>query len=350
MNTWVAVAGALLSASPKQEQQRVANLVPFDVATCSTPKVVMPSPPNTESVTGALRLIRPHVLECLTDAKARGAGDAPVTIAASDGGVTVTGAEGPGKACIEKAASSLGIPAGSPAASSEVRPVGPAVKAGINAASDLAAKIRLTQPQWCDCYTGRLPAMLELEVHVKAGAATEVKGDSSPLAKCLIGKVQALELEAPTETVFPYSFIFIDSRADAEPADAQPELQFAQLDAIRARRSAETALAVGARVAAVTTYDRLVAKYIATKKPFKMVKELVAKCADLVKADDALIEALTAESKLDAHTAEFAGAFAAKDARWKNAADALAPPAKASAAELEKVKAARDSDAKVCPK
>ena len=115
-------------------------------------------------------------------------------------------------------------------------------------------------------------------------------------------------------------------------------------------RSAESALAVGQRIAAVGTYDGLVAKYNAAKKPFAMVKELKARCADLVKADDALVASLERQAKLDQHTAELAGSFVAKDPQWKNAQDAASSQAQATQAEAAKVRAARESDAKVCPK
>jgi hypothetical protein len=350
MNALIAVAVLTLSAGGKPpEQQRVENLVPFDVASCFTPKASVPS--NAEGVSGALRLLRPSAIECLVDAKARGGGEATVGLTFTDGGVTASGVEGPGKACIEKAAAQLTWPASAPKANSDVRVGGPSVKTGVNAASDIAAAIRLAQGQWCDCYAEKLPASIELDVHVKAGAGVEVTPvAASTVASCLAAKVKTLKLEAPTETHVPYVFFFIDSRADAESADAPPALQFAQLDAIRARRSAESAMAVGARVAAVTTYDGLVAKYNAAKKPYKMVKEISARCADLVKADDALVAAVAAQSALDVHTAELTEGFAAKDPQWKNAAAAMRAQAQAGAGEADKMKAARDSDAKVCPK
>jgi hypothetical protein len=142
----------------------------------------------------------------------------------------------------------------------------------------------------------------------------------------------------------------MDSRADVETGGAPPELQFQQLDAIRSRKSAESTLAVGARIAAVSAYDALVSKYNAAKKPASMLKEIKARCADLVKADDALVTALEAQGKLDQHTAELAGSFVAKNAQWKNAQDAAASQAQATGAEVAKVKAAREADAKVCPK
>src|SRR6476659_8436848 len=102
MNALFAVAVVSLAAGGKQDQQRVENIVPFDVASCSAPKLAAP-PANAEAMSGALRLLRPAVLECLTDAKARGGADANVTLTAADGKVAVSGIEGAGKACIEKA-------------------------------------------------------------------------------------------------------------------------------------------------------------------------------------------------------------------------------------------------------
>lgn len=331
-----------LSAQPAQDPQKVANIIPFDIASCFPPKATPAA--NPEGVSGALRLLRPHVIECLADGKLR-AGDVTVTVATGEAGLTVTGADGAAKACIEKAASGLTLPAGVKA-SAEFRVGGVPVKLGINAASDIAAAIRLGQAQWCDCYASKVASVQELEVRAKAGAATEVKGASG----CLADKVKALKFSPPNETRLPYTFFFIDSRNDAEAADAPPELAFQNLDAIRARRSAESAMAVGNRIVAVVTYDDLVKTYNAKKKPFKMLKELIEKCQEIVKADDALIAAFTTGSDLDKHTAELADGWAAKNPQWKPAADAMRAQSAAGADEVKKTQAARDADAKGCPK
>jgi hypothetical protein len=336
--------------APGPEQQRVVNLVPFDVASCFPQKPALPTPPNAESVAAALRTARPSVLECLVDPKARGpAADTVVSL----NGHTVAGTnlESSGKTCVEKAVAALGLPQSAPEAPIELRNAGPGVKLGVNAASDVAGAIRVAQAQWCDCYEGAPPATLTLNVKVKPTGAPEVKTDAAgALATCLSEKVKALPLKTPSEMQVPYTFFFLDSRAEAETGGALPELQFQQLDAIRSRKSAESALAVGARIAAVSTFDALIAKYNAAKKPLSMLKEIKARCADLVKADDALVAALEAQGKLDQHTADLAASFVAKNAQWKNAQDAASSQAQATTAEVEKVKAARDADAKVCPK
>jgi hypothetical protein len=335
---------------PGPEQQRVVNLVPFDVASCFPQKPALPTPPNAESVAAALRTARPSVLECLVDPSTHGPWrDTAITL----NGHTVTGGnlQESGKACIEKVIAALGLPESAPESPVEIHSSLPGVKLGINTASDIAGAIRIAQGQWCDCYQGAPPATLTLNVKVKPGAAPEVKTDAAgALATCLSDKVKALPLKAPTETQVPYLFLFMDSRGDAEIGGAPPELQFQQLDAIRSRKSAESALAVGVRIAAVSAYDALVAKYNAAKKPLSMVKEIKARCGDLVKADDALVAALEAQGKLDQHTADLAASFAAKNAEWKNAQDAASSQAQATTAEVGKVKAARDADAKVCPK
>lgn len=337
-------------ATPLTEQQKVVNIVPFDVATCFPSKPLLPSPPNAEAVAGALRGARPSVLECLVNPSTHGA--ATETLVTLNGhAVTGKNLEPNGKTCVEQVMAKLELPQSAPEAQVEVRSSSAGVKLGVNPASDVAGAIRLAQGGWCECYEGAMPATLTLTVHVTPGAPTKVTTDAAgALATCLTNKVQALPLNAPTETQLPYTFMFVDSRAETETAGAVPELQFLQLDAIRSRRSAESALAVGRRIAAVGTYDGLVARYNAAKKPFSMVKELSARCADLVKADDALVAALEQQAKLDQHTAELAGGFAAKDPQWKNAQDAANGQAQATQAEVVKVKAARESDAKVCPK
>jgi hypothetical protein len=341
------IAAAVLLAGP--EQQRVVNLVPFDVASCFPPKVTLPNPPNAESVAGALRSVRPALLECLVDAKSHGAADGTV-VTLNGHAVTGTNLEESGKACVEKAVAALGLPASAPESPVEMRS-NQGVKLGVNAASDIAAQIRVAQAQWCDCYAEAPPPVLTLNLKLKPGAAAEVKTDATgKLATCLSDKVKALPLKAASEMQVPYTFLFMDSRAEGEMQGAAPELQFRQLDAIRSRRSAEAALAVGGRIAAVGDYDALVKKYNAAKKPYSMVKEIRARCQDLVKADDALVAALDAQAKLDAHTAELAGTFAQKDPQWKNAQDAAASQAQVTQAEVTKVKSARDADAKVCPK
>src|SRR5262245_29358610 len=94
-----------LLVSAAGEQQRVSNLLPFDVAICSPPKISLPAAPNAESVTGALRLLRPAVLECLVDPKSRAGADPVVTIKTA----AVSGANlsAEGKACVEKAVAAL---------------------------------------------------------------------------------------------------------------------------------------------------------------------------------------------------------------------------------------------------
>ncbi len=331
-------------------QQRVMNLIPFDVATCFPAKPALPAPLNAEAVAGALRAARPGILECLVDPKSRGA--APETVITLNGRtVTGTNLEESGKACIEKALAVLELAADAPEAPVEVRSSATGVKMGVNAASDVAGAIRLAQAQWCECYDGALPPSAMLSVHLTPGAPAKVAvKDINATTACLATKVGALDLRAPTETEVPYSFLLLDSRLETETPGTPNELQFLQLDAIRARKSAESALAVASRMTAVAGYDGLVAKYNATKKPAALVPEIKRRCAALVKADDALIAAIEAQAKIDTHTAELAATFAEKDEQWKNAQSAAQTQAQGTQAEAVKVKAARDSDAKVCPK
>src|SRR5689334_1862616 len=118
MNALIAVAAVSLSAG-SQDKQKVENLIPFDVASCFAPKT---SPaPNADGVNAALRSLRPAVIECLLDAKARGGAEATVTLTAEGGKVSVSGVEGAGKACIEKLTSQITLPEKAPKATADIR-------------------------------------------------------------------------------------------------------------------------------------------------------------------------------------------------------------------------------------
>ncbi|MBK7857683.1 MAG: hypothetical protein IPJ65_03435, partial [Archangiaceae bacterium] len=139
MTALISVAVLCLAAEKAApDRQRVENLVPFDVAGCFAPTASIA--PNAEGVTGGLRLARPAVLECLTDAKARGSATR-VTLTFENGAVTATSVEGEAKACIEKAAGKVPWPAGAAKASIELAAAPATVKLGVNAASDIAAAI-----------------------------------------------------------------------------------------------------------------------------------------------------------------------------------------------------------------
>lgn len=358
------------AAEPAVEKQKIVNISHFDVGSCTPPAPALPDPLNTEGVIGALVLARPAVLECFVDPKSRTAdGDASVAVKAtvSETGATYdltpTNVTAAGTGCIKAALEKLPF---TPLPKGEAPVTGnadyrfggtsPAVKLGVNAASDVAGAIRLASPSWCDCW-GPLGAQAPpaLKAHVKLmkgkpAAVTFDPGGDATLVGCLTAKIAALPFAAPeNELTVHYPVLLVNSSAAQESADAQPELQFIQLDLIRAQRAADVAVKIGARTNALKTYDALVAKYKAKPDP-KLVPELKTKCAAMVKADDDWIAALQAQGEVDARTQTLAGTLKAKDPRWADAETAATAQVTAGQTEVKKAEEVKAADQAVCPK
>jgi len=243
----------------------------------------------------------------------------------------------------------------------------PAVKLGINAASDVAGAIRLAAPAWCDCWSplaNRPPPSLRatIKVHAipaaadQAGPATEVSfdpstdADATALSACLQPKLAALKLvQSSNELTVHYPFLLVNSAAAQESAQAQPELQFIQLDLIRAQRAADVAVKIGARTNALQTYDALVTAYKA-RPDFKLVKELKDKCAAMVQSDEDWIATRKSQGEVDARSYALAQRLKAKDPRWTEAEAAAAAQVAASQADVKKAEDIRTADQAVCPK
>ncbi len=364
---------------PVVEKQKISNITYFDLASCAAPAPALPEHINKEEVFGAALFARPAVLECFVDPKNRGPAaesTASVKITVDDSGahyeVGGTNLTPDGTKCIEGAMAKLPfkpLEKGAAAVSTEVPfvhgGIAPAVKLGINSGSNVAGQLRLAEAQWCDCWAQVKPPPPSLTVTVKLapgkpgeftfGPAT---GDAAALAQCLTQKLQALKLDAAgTELTLTYPVLLIDTLAEGESPDARPELQFIQLDAIRSARAAEVALKVGARGNAVSTYDALVQKYnkvksskAAAKEIPGLVKELKDRCAAMVKADQAWIDALTAQLTLEKHTEQVAAGLKAKDPMWADAEAAAQKTAEATQAEVTKADGVKKADVGVCPK
>lgn len=360
-------------AEPLVERQKIANISHFDVGSCTAPAPALPEPLNTEGVIGALVLARPSVLECFVDPKSRAA--APESAAAVKATVSETGAAyevsgtnltPAGTACIQAALAKLPF---KPLAKGEAAVVGnaefrhggtsPAVKLGVNAASDVAAAIRLAAPAWCDCWTAlgtNAPPSFKANLKLVKGKPPEVTFDptadaaATGVIACVTPKLAALPF-APVENELTvhYPFLLVNSSASQESPDAQPELQFIQLDLIRAQRAADVAVKIGARTNALKTYDALVAKYKAKPDP-KLVKDLKEKCAAMVKSDDDWIAALKGQGDVDARSQALAAALKVKDARWTDAEAAAQTQVAASATDVKKAQDIRAADEAVCPK
>lgn len=363
-------AGGDPKAEPVVEKQKIVNISHFDVGSCTAPNPTLPSPLNTEGVVGALVLARPSVLECFVDPKSRTAdGDAgaavKATVSETGAGYEVTGTNltAQGTGCIKAALEKLPF---KPLAKGEAPVVGqadfrhgatsPSVKLGVNAASDVAAAIRLAQPGWCDCWSplGTNPppgakANIKLTKDKKPEVTFEA-GNDPALTGCLGPKIAALAFAAPeNELTVHYPFLLVNSSAAQESPDVQPELQFIQLDLIRAQRAADVAVKIGVRTNALKTYDALVAKYKA-KPDSRLVNELKEKCAAMVKSDDDWIIALKAQGEVDGRSQALAASLKAKDARWAETETAAAAQVAASANDVKKAEEIKTADMAVCPK
>ncbi len=368
-------------AEPAVERQKIVNISHFDVGSCTAPSPTLPDPLNMEGVVGALVLARPGVLECFVDPKNRGpdaeAGAAvKATISETGAAYEITGTNltPAGTSCIDTALKRLPfkpLAKGSTpvvgAADFRHGPTSPSVKFGVNAASDVAGSIRLAAPAWCDCWgplgTNPPPSLrASVKLHPlakegdKAGAGTDISFDPSTnpegatLISCLTPKLAALRLvHNENELTVHYPFMLVNSSASVESPDAQPELQFIQLDLIRAQRAADVAVKIGARTNALQVYDGLVAKYKA-KPDSKLVKDLKDKCAAMVKSDEDWIASLKSQGEVDARSSTLAKTLKAKDARWTEAEAAAQAQVMASQADVKKAEDVRTADQAVCPK
>jgi hypothetical protein len=364
--------GATTSEPAQPEKQKISNITYFDIAACATPSPVLPEKLNRESVFGAALYARPAVLECFTDPKNRGSAaetKANVKIVVTESGTTydVVGDNltPAGTDCVKAALSKLPLKSlnkGENQVTSEVPFThggnSPAVKMGINTGSDAVGALRLAEATWCECFQPfENKAPPSITAHVKMGSTgtndfkfDPMTGDAQTLADCVAPKMKTVKLTAfNNEFNFDYPVLLINSLAPGETADAKPELQFIQLDAIRAARAADVAMKVSVRNTDAAVYDAAVQTYNKTKNT-KMVKELKDKCAAMVKADQGWIDALKAQHDLESHTAQVAGALKAKDPQWGDAEAAAQKTADATKAEATKAEGIKTADEKVCPK
>ncbi|MGZ6079104.1 MAG: hypothetical protein ACXWK6_15030, partial [Myxococcaceae bacterium] len=148
------------------ERERVANLVPFDLATCFPPKLDLGKTANEYTLQAAFRAARPAIGECLVDGKVQNPaaatkGKATIAMDASGTKVTVAaeGLKPAAVSCIENAvrAQLAGVsrPAGAKPLTLDApieREPAQMVRLGINESSDVVGTIRLMLPQWCSCF------------------------------------------------------------------------------------------------------------------------------------------------------------------------------------------------------
>lgn len=370
-------AGAAKQGAPVQERLKITNQPAFDVATCHPRQLTLPTPPNQAIIIGALVSARPQLLECLVDPKNRGPAQTTkvtvkTTVDSTGGKHAITGENltPSGTQCmqamVDKLAPFTALPAGAQPVEAQtefVHEVGnsPTVTYGINEGSDFSGNVRLGQATWCDCYVNfasQPPPLLTARIKLKKGMATPVEVTFDPsgstegdaLAACLQPKIAALPAKLSTdELTFPHRFIHFHSLAGENVANLPPELAFYQLELVRGQRAADAALAFGVRANAAETYDAVVAQYQKTKN-WKLVDELKAKCAALVKSADGWVSALEAQQAADQSTLTLVQTLKAKDEGWAQVETATQGALGKTAEDLKTAQARRQADADACPK
>ncbi|HYO51661.1 hypothetical protein [Archangium sp.] len=326
-----------------EERMRITNQSPFDVAVCQSKTPTLPQPANQGILVGAILAIRPEVMECLVDPKSRGEADTTRVVVKTtvneQGGTHALSGENltpESTACIQKVLDARvplsALPKGAQPVASEstfVHEAGnsPSVRFGINPGSDFSGAVRLAQPTWCDCYApfaNKAPPILKASVELKKGAPTATTVTFDPvgtpegdqLAACLQGKMMAVPAKLEVDQLkFPYRFVHFNSQATEPGADMPPELRFFQLELVRNQRSAEAAIAFGARANAAETYDAIVTKYQKTKD-WKLIDELKARCKALVDSAQTWVNTLDAQLKVDQTTLALVQELKAKEAAW----------------------------------
>ncbi|HEY1333010.1 MAG TPA: hypothetical protein VGF31_02065, partial [Myxococcaceae bacterium] len=339
------------TAANPAERQRVQNLVPFDVANCFPSKLDLGKTANEYTLQAAYRGARPAINECLADGKVQNAsaatkGKASISMDASGTSVTVTGdgLQPAATACIEKAIRAQLEGVSAPSGGKPLALDGPfdrepasMVRMGINEASDVQGAIRLGLPQWCSCFdsvkTAAPPELsgsvtlnrADITAHANAlkapdGGQVSSKGvvsalqpsdpSGSAVASCVNQNVEALPLKSASEQlVVPAQVLLVNSRGSTTmPANTVPQMQFAQLDAVREFRQGEAFAALARRQGVANAYDAQVQAYQAAtkskdsktrKSAGAMVKDLKGGCQALVKADDEYAKALENEGAVE---------------------------------------------------
>lgn len=370
-------AAAAGPAAPKEEKMRITNQPPFDVGLCQPRQLTLTQPANQAAIIGALVAVRPQMLECLVDPKNRGTASATKVVvkttvdttgtknAVSGENLTPTGTQCI-QAVVDKVVTFPALPAGAAPVEGQAEvnhEVGnnASVTFGVNEGSDFSGAVRLAQPTWCECYAGfqgTVPPMLVAKVDLKKGQATPVDVTFEPsgstegdaLAACLKPKLAALPVKLTVDELkFNHRFIHFNSQSTDPMGNLPPELAFYQLELVRGQRSADAAIAFGQRSNAAETYDAIVAKYQKTKD-WKLVDELKAKCAALVKAADAWVGALDAQQTVDQRTLEVVQKLKATDETWGPVETATQTAITKDAEDLKTAQARRQADEAACPK
>lgn len=351
-------------APPARQKQAITNNRPFDVMACPGHPLAL-EPLTEEVVIGALLTRGPAFEECLLRPDARagtlGALSVKATVAPDGVAVAVTG-EGlsaSGRACLEAAVKAVPFPtpaAGTAPLSGEV-PVTATQKPlarGANAVDDAVAAARLELPALCRCFEG-VPGpapspTVQLKTTTGATPVVRLEGlDAQPaLATCLAeGLAAAAYPDTDVEAGFP--LFLIDGWADATTPGAPAALGFQQLETARARHTALVLIAGGHRGAAAAAYDAAVARYKA-KPTASLIPELKAKCAAVLAADDAHLDALKGLAAATDAGLQLAVSEKPHDAAWAQVEQSLTQQREKMVAEAARVAQQRTADEAACPK
>lgn len=394
-------AGTTAAANPA-ERQRVQNLVPFDLGTCFPTRLDLGKTANEYTLQAAFRGARPAINECLVDGRVQNPnaptkGKVSVSMDASGTTVTVTGdgLQPAATACIERAIRAQLDGVSRPSGGKPISLDGPIerepasmVRMGINESSDVQGAIRLGVPQWCNCFesvrtqgppeaagsvtlTRADIAQYADRLKTADGGQAISKGVVSALqptdpsgaemTSCLNQRVEALPLKSTSEQlVVPAQVLLVNSNGPLTmPAGTPPQMQFAQLDAVRERRQAEAFAALARRQNVANAYDAQVQAYqmaANSKDPKKrkaagaLVKDLKGGCAALVKADDDYTKALEGEQGVEQQAVTLAQSLKAKEPSWADAENASAAAVADTQKQIDASKQLRAANDKACPK
>ncbi|SEN24458.1 hypothetical protein SAMN05444354_13517 [Stigmatella aurantiaca] len=361
----------------KEERTRISNQPSFDVATCKPHPVTLLQPPNQVYLVGALISARPQIMECLVGPASRsGAESTQVTVKTrltpteAAHAVSGTNLTPEGQKCIQDAINAhvpvqpLAQGAQPLEATAEFiheRNNRTTVTMGLNEGSDFSAAVRLAQPQWCECYATyatQAPPLLNARIKLTQASQTPAEVTFEPsgstegdqLAACLKEKIAALPAKTTSqELTFPYRFVHFNSQATEASASMPADLRFLQQELVRNQRTANTALAIGARENAAAVYEVLANKYRENpRKNYTLIPQLREKCAALETAAQAWVTAVEAQLAGDQQTLTLIQELKAKDPAWTDAETAAQTALGKTQADLQTAQKGRQDDANVC--
>ncbi|HVE85262.1 MAG TPA: hypothetical protein VND93_20560 [Myxococcales bacterium] len=263
--------------------------------------------------------------------------------------------------------------------------VQPAVRGDVNETSTAAGEIRLALPSMCACFepwkasdpvSFQLTATLPRETTGPDGGTVEPPATEPPsevtvnapkddataaqVAGCVKDQVAKMTFKTPSARAaqVPYNFTFINSASGRPLGGGEGWAKYQQIEEITRQRAAEAAIAAGARTSAQTLYDQLVKKFQANNYSVA-VKTLIAKCQDLLKADDAWSSMLQKQLEVEQQKKDVVADLVKEEKekkdndknkdRWADAEKSAAKSVDSITADLAKSKDVRKRDQGACP-